>query len=63
MQTMDESNNISMSAFGNSAIKNNNHGSHHSLDDEMDSSPRSYSAKDKKPTGNDWVADWLLKTY
>jgi hypothetical protein len=62
---MEESNNISMnnfSNFGTTQKVNSNHNSLNSLDDELESGSSSY-LKDKKPTGDDWVADWLLKTY
>lgn len=63
---MEGSNSISMNNFSNigtSHKSTGNHGSMNSLDDEMDTSPSSSYLKDKKPTGDDWIADWLLKTY
>ena len=63
---MEESNNISMNNFGNTSTSykvNSNHNSLNSLDDEMDTISSTSYLKDKKPTGDDWVADWLLKTY
>ena len=63
---MDESNHISMNNFGNigsSHKANSNHNSMNSNDEESDLSPSNSYGMDKKPTGDDWIADWLLKTY